>query len=322
MNMIYLKNILEVDSSLAARAKDSGKIVYFKSKEAKNIAVKSGSHTELDSAVDKKNKSTTNNMFADKSYQKSRNPNTKNTSTKNKKLSKRIDSEGNELKNIKTKNGSTIFGVEHDNIEGAKQVVDDVKNLYPKDTKIVFMGEGGDSNGNYVKGSEQEFIHNELKKHYPNFTNESWDGDEMDVYNDQSELYAYQKKKTGLPHNIILAGNWANMVGQGDNMAAEDYLDDEGKQFLQDAAKEAGFPPIKNWDKPTKRDRDTLYRLSFPQDYGDKETKVNDIQVAFNDARDENLIRKMKKYESEGYKVVSTAGNSHIDLIKKRKSNN
>jgi hypothetical protein len=186
----------------------------------------------------------------------------------------------------------------------------------------VFMGEGGDSNGNYVKGSEQEFIHNELKKHYPNFTNESWDGDEMDVYNDQSELYAYQKKKTGLPHNIILAGNWANMVGQGDDMAAEDYLDDEGKQFLQDAAKEAGFPPIKNWNNPTKRDRDTLYRLSFPQDYGDKETKVNDIQVAFNDARDENLIRKMKKYESEGYKVVSTAGNSHIDLIKKRKSNN
>lgn len=320
--MIYLKHIFEVDSSLAARAKDSGKIVYFKSKDSKDMAVKSGSHIELDSGVDKKNKSTSNNMFTDKSYQKSRNINIKDTSTKNKKLSKRIDSEGNELKHIRTKNGSTILGVEHDNIEGAKQVVDDVKNLYPKDTKIVFMGEGGDSDGNYVKGSEQEFIHNQLKKHYPNFTNESWDGDEMDVYNDQSDLYKYQKKKTGLPHNIVLAGNWANMVGQGDNMAAEDYLDEGGKEFLQNAAKEAGLPPIKSFDNPTKRDKDTLYRLSFPQDNGDKETKVNDIQVAFNDARGENLIRKMKKYESQGYKVVSTAGNSHIDLIKKRKSNN
>jgi hypothetical protein len=108
------------------------------------------------------------------------------------------------------------------------------------------------------------------------------------------------------------------MVGQGDDMAAEDYLDDEGKQFLQNSAKEAGLPPIKNFDKLNKRDKDTLYRLSFPQDNGDKETKVNDIQVAFNDARDENLIRKMKKYEDRGYKVVSTAGHSHIDLIKKK----
>ncbi len=240
------------------------------------------------------------------------------TSSQKKSPTKRVSSEGEEMGVIQTKKGSTIFGVEHNNIEGAKQVVDDVKNMYPKDTKIVFMGEGGDSDGNYVKGSEQEFIHNQLKKHYPNFTNESWDGDEMDVYNDQSELYTYQKKKTGLPHNMILAGNWASMVGQGDDMAAEDYLDDEGKQFLQNSAKEAGLSPITNFDKPNRRDKDTLYRLSFPQDNGDKETKVNDIQIAFNDARDENLIRKMKKYEDSGYKVVSTVGNSHIDLIKNK----
>ena len=237
---------------------------------------------------------------------------------KKSKLTNRVSSEGEEMGTIQTKKGSTIFGVEHDNIEGAKQVIDDVKNTYPKDTKIVFMGEGGDSAGNYVEGSEQEFIHNELKNHYPNFTNESWDGDEMDVYNDQSELYTYQEKKTGLPHNVVLAGNWASMVGQGDDMDAEDYLDDEGKQFLQDAAKEAGLPPIKSFDKPTKRDRNTLYRLSFPEDNGDKPTKVNDVQVAFNDARDENLVRKMKKWEDKGYKVVSTAGYSHIDLLKKK----
>ncbi len=223
---------------------------------------------------------------------------------------------------IQTKKGSTIFGVEHDNIEGAKQVVDDVKNLYPKDTKIVFLGEGGDENNVYVPGSEQEYIHNELKKHYPNFTNDSWDGEELDVHNDQSMLYKYQKKKTGLPHDIVMAGNWANMVGQGeglDTMNPSDYLSDNGRNFLQQSAKEAGFPPIKSFDKPSKKDIHTLYRLAYPQDNGDKKTKVGELSDTFNDARDENLIRKMKKYEDKGYKVVSAAGYGHIDLIKNRK---
>jgi hypothetical protein len=241
---------------------------------------------------------------------------------KKSKLTKRISSAGEEMGTIQTKNGSTIFGVEHNNIEGAKQVVDDVKKMYPKDTKIVFLGEGGDENNKYVPGSEQEYIHKELKKHYPNFTNDSWDGKELDVHNHQSMLYKHQEKKTGLPNDIVKAGNWANMVGQGeglDTMNPSDYLTDNGKQFLQQSAKEAGFPPIKSFEKPTKRDIDSLYRLAYPQDNDDKKTKVGELQDAFNDARDENLIRKMKKYEDKGYKVVSAAGNSHIDLLKNRK---
>ena len=239
-------------------------------------------------------------------------------SSQKKSLTKRVSSEGEEMGTIQTKKGSTIFGVEHDNIKGAKQVVDDVKNIYPKDTKIVFLGEGGDENNNYVPGSEQEYIHKELKKHYPNFTNDSWDGKELDVHNDQSMLYDYQKKKTGLPHDIVMAGNWANMVGQNEKLPAEDYLSDDGKNFLQQSAREAGFPPIKSFDKPTKRDIHTLYRLAYPQDNGDKKTKVGELSDAYNDARDENLIRKMKKYEDKGYKVVSAAGYGHIDLIKNK----
>ena len=239
-------------------------------------------------------------------------------SPQKKSLTKRVSSEGEEMGTIQTKKGSTIFGVEHDNIDGAKQVVNDVKKLYPKDTKIVFLGEGGDENNEYVKGSEQEYIHNELKNHYPNFTNDSWDGKELDVHNDQSMLYRYQEKKTGLPHDIVLAGNWANMVGQNEVLNAEDYLSDDGKNFLQQSAREAGLPPIKSFDKPNKRDIHTLYRLAYPQDNGDKKTKVGELSDAFNDARDENLIRKMKKYEDKGYKVVSAAGYGHIDLIKNK----
>jgi hypothetical protein len=135
-------------------------------------------------------------------------------------------------------------------------------------------------------------------------------------------LYKYQKKKTGLPHDIVMAGNWANMVGQGeglDTMNPSDYLTDGGREFLQQSAKEAGFPPISNFDTPNKKDKKILYRLSYPQDNGDKKTKVGELSDTFNDARDENLIRKMKKYEDSGYKVVSTAGYSHIDLIQNRK---
>jgi len=223
---------------------------------------------------------------------------------------------------IQTKKGSTIFGVEHDDIKGAKQVVDDVKKMYSPNDKIVFMGEGGDKDNNYVPGSEQEYIHNELKKSFPNMENDSWDGADLDVHNDQSLLYKYQKKKTGLPHNIIMAGNWASMVGQGeglDSMNPSKYLNDDGKNFLQQSAKEAGFPPISNFDKPNKKDKKILYRLSFPADYNDKNTGVSKVSDSFNAARDENLIRKTKDYENKGYKVVSTAGNGHIDLIKNRK---
>ena len=111
------------------------------------------------------------------------------------------------------------------------------------------------------------------------------------------------------------------MIGQGegtDTMSPNDYLDDEGKQFLQDAAKEAGFPKIENWDEPTEQDKDTLYRLSFPEDYGDKETKINDIQVAFNEIRDENILDKSKELQKKGKIPIVIAGESHVELVKNK----
>jgi hypothetical protein len=110
-------------------------------------------------------------------------------------------------------------------------------------------------------------------------------------------------------------------------MKADDYLDDDGKQFLQDAAKEAGLPPIENWDNPTGEkpseengwkgtgDRGTLYRLSFPNDNDDKPTKINDIQVAFNETRDENLLEKTKELQAQGKIPISIAGEGHVDLV-------
>jgi len=205
-------------------------------------------------------------------------------------------------------------------------IIDHVKSTIPKEKwkDIVFVGEGGATN------DDGELVfHDEMEYAAPKFEEigagiDTWDGDELDVHNDQSELYKSQIKKTGLSHSKVKAGNWASMIGQGegtDTMSPNDYLDDEGKQFLQNAAKEAGFPPIENWDEPTDKDKDTLYRLSFPEDNNDKPTGVNDVQVAFNQTRDENIIKKSKKLSAQGKIPIVIAGESHVELVKNMKSN-
>ena len=200
-------------------------------------------------------------------------------------------------------------------------IIDHVKTTIPKERwkDVVFVGEGGATNDR----GELEF-NDEMKYAAPKFKElgadiDTWDGDELDVHNDQSKLYKRQMEKTGFNHSQVKAGNWASMIGQGegtDTMSPNDYLDEDGKQFLQDAAKEAGFPPIENWNEPTDKDIDTLYRLSFPEDYDDKETKINDIQVAFNEIRDENIIDKNKELTAQGKIPIVVAGESHVEFVK------
>jgi hypothetical protein len=250
------------------------------------------------------------------------------------------ESSGKEIKAVEFDGGAQIFGVQHRNTKMVDDIVNKVKSSIPEERwkDIVFLGEGGanDENGEMKFNDEQIHASEEFKK--MGATIDSWDGDDMDVHNSESKLYKKQKEKTGLEDNQILAGNWASMVGQGEGegldpndpdnrMKAEDYLDDNGKQFLQDAAKEAGLPPIENWDNPTGEkpseendwkgtgDRGTLYRLSFPKDNGDKETKINDIQVAFNETRDENLLEKTKELQAQGKIPISIAGEGHVDLV-------
>ena len=144
---------------------------------------------------------------------------------------------------------SIIFGVEHYNMSDAKQVVDYVKKYFSPEDKVVFMGEGGDENNKYAAGSEQEMIYDELSSYFENLVNDSWDGSDLNVMNDQSTLYKIQKEKTGLSHNQILAANWASMVGQnimqGQSIAdfnPQDYLSPEGIKFLKTSAQEANLP--------------------------------------------------------------------------------
>lgn len=222
--------------------------------------------------------------------------------------------------------GGKIYGTIHGNTKMVDDIVDHVKSTIPQDKwkDVVFVGEGGATNN---KG--ELVFHDEMKYAVPKFLEmgagiDTFDGDELDVHKPKSLLYKNQMKKTGLPHNIIKAGNWASMIGQGegtDTMSPSIYLDDEGKQFLQNSAKEAGFPPISDFDNPSKKDKKILYRLSFPEDYNDTETKVNDIQVAFNQIRDENIINKSNELEKNGKIPIVVAGEGHVELVRKAMTN-
>jgi hypothetical protein len=235
-------------------------------------------------------------------------------------------SSGENIQTMEMEGGGFVYGTKHGNTAMVDDILDDVKSKIPKERwkDVVFVGEGGATGDS----GELEF-NDEMDYAAPKFKEmgagvDTWDGDEMDVHNDQSDLYKKQKEKTGFNDSQVKAGNWASMIGQGegtDTMSPNDFLDDAGKQFLQDAAKEAGFPSIENWDEPTEQDIDTLYRLSFPEDNGDTETKINDIQVAFNDARDEHLIEKNKQLTAQGKIPITIAGESHVDLVDKMTRN-
>ena len=229
---------------------------------------------------------------------------------------------GKDIQTIPMEGGGQIYGTVHRNKKMVDDIINDVKANIPEEKwkDIVFVGEGGST------GKNGEIVfYDEMKYAAPKFKElgagiDTFDGDELDVHNDQSKLYKRQMEKTGLNQSQVNAGNWASMIGQGegtDTMSPDDYLDAEGKKFIQDEAVNAGFPPIKNWNDPTDKDIDTLYRLSFPEDYGDKETKINDIQVAFNEIRDESIIEKTKQLQSQGKIPITIAGESHVELVDK-----
>jgi hypothetical protein len=227
---------------------------------------------------------------------------------------------GKDIKTVEFEGGGMLFGTVHRNEEMVDDIVNQVKATIPKEKwkDIVFVGEGGATGKSGELEFNDEMISAQEKFKEMGAGVDSFDGDALDVHKPESELYKSQEKQTGLSQSKIKAGNWASMIGQGegtDTMKPATFLDNDGKQFLQDAAKEAGFPEIENWDEPTDTDIDTLYRLSFPEDNGDKETGVNDVQVAFNKARDLNIIKKQKELVAQGKIPVVVAGEGHADLV-------
>jgi hypothetical protein len=152
---------------------------------------------------------------------------------------------GREIQTIEFEDGGMMFGTVHRNTKMVDDIIDQIKATIPQEEweNIVFLGEGGATNdaGDLEFNDEMEYAAPRFEKLGADI--DTWDGDDLDVHNDQSKLYKKQMEKTGLNHSQVKAGNWASMIGQGegtDTMSPNDYLDDEGRQFLQNAAKEAG----------------------------------------------------------------------------------
>jgi hypothetical protein len=231
------------------------------------------------------------------------------TSSQKKSLTKRVSSEGEELSTIQTKNGSTLFGVVHDDIKGAKDIIKQVKDTYSPNDKILFMGEGGDSNNVYPGGSEQEYIYKQLGKSFPNMQNDSWDGKEFDVMNPKAEMFSQIGKNTKQPPHIVNAGIFAAMVGQGQE--PEELVKIAEPKTIQYLKSNGISDPM----NPSDEDVQKMYDLTFPQDKGLPPTELSKTTDSYNKLRQRNLIRKMNIYEKKGYKVVSLAGNTHVEEL-------
>jgi hypothetical protein len=238
-------------------------------------------------------------------------------------LGKRKTADGEELDVDTTPNGSLIIGVEHGpNNESTKQTIEQIQKL-PKDTKVMFVGEGGmgkDNDGNIEFGEEQDEIRNGVKGHFDNAEESSWD-ENANVYDDSSPVYKEIEKELGSPSKSR-AAIWSNMVGQGDdNMNADDYLDDEGKQWIVDQAKKAGATNITDktdFNNLTDVEKKDLYELNYNDEGKMGDNEIMKGQQAYNGFRQKELDRKIKEAEDKGYTVIAPVGNSHVDMRRQR----
>ena len=249
------------------------------------------------------------------------------------KKKKAIEPVANELKNRKTAdgedldvettdNGSMIIGVEHgEGTESTKQTIEQIQKL-PKDAKVMFVGEGGmtkDDAGNIELAEEQAEIRDAVKGHFDNSEESSWD-ENANVYDDNSPVYKEIEKELGSPSKAR-ASVWSNMVGQGDDMAADDYLDDDGKQWIIDQAKKAGATNITDktdFSNLTDAEKKDLYELNFNDEGKMGDNEIMKGQQSYNGFRQKELDRKIKEAEDNGFTVVAPVGNSHVDMWRQR----
>ena len=244
-------------------------------------------------------------------------------------LKNRKTEKGEELDAETTKNGSMIIGVEHgDGKVSNKRVIDDIKSL-PKDTKVMFVGEGGSNDvasGKINFAGEQDEIRNAVNDHFTNAEESTWD-ENADVLNDKSPVFDEVAKSVGGSKSKSKAAIWSNMYGQDgpdENMKPEDYLDEEGKAWLIDQAKKGGsgeFDGDVDWNNLTDEQKNDLYELNYRDDSSYGETEISKAQEAYNGFRQKELDRKIAEAEQQGYKVIAPVGNSHVDMWRQRNKN-
>jgi nicotinamide mononucleotide adenylyltransferase len=153
---------------------------------------------------------------------------------------------GKEIQTTNLAGGGSVFGTQHGDNKMVDDILDTVKSTIPQDRwkDVVFVGEGGygNENGEFEFSGEMDYAAKKFQKIGAGV--DTWDGDDTNVFDNESPLYKYQEEQTGLSNEEVMAANWASMIGQGDSledMSPEDYLTDSGKAFLQQSAQEANL---------------------------------------------------------------------------------
>jgi hypothetical protein len=250
--------------------------------------------------------------------------------TVSKGLKNRKSADGEDLDVETTENGSILIGVEHgEGTDSTSQTIEQIKTL-PKNTKVMFVGEGGmtrDDEGNLDLAGEQAEIRDAVKGHFDNSEESSWD-ENANVFDDNSPVYDEVAKSLGNSKSKAKAAIWSNMYGQDgvdSGMDAEDYLDDEGKEWLIDQAKKGGsseFDGVVDWNNLSEEQKTDLYELNYRDDEGYGETEISKAQQSYNGFRQKELDKKIKEAEDKGFTVIAPVGNSHVDMWRKRNKKN
>jgi len=300
---------------------DSGKYVELdKGGETKPQEPQGKSLTKGSAGDSYKNQLPDNDPAKKQQEPKTNNKELAKTAIKN--LKSRKSSNGESLDFETTSKGSMVIGVEHDDDKSTKETIKNIESL-PKNTKVMFVGEGGmtkDDNGKIEFVGEQDEIRNATLNHFDNAEESSWD-ENANVYDNSSPVFDSVAKSLGGSKSKSNASIWSNMVSQGDDLDADDYLDDEGKEWLISQAKKGGaegFDGEVDWNNLTDAQKEDLYQLNFRDDDGYDETEISKGQEAYNNFRQQELDRKIKEAEDNGYTVIAPVGNSHVDLWRQR----
>ncbi len=231
--------------------------------------------------------------------------------------------DGNILDSETTENGSLLIGVEHgENNESTKDAIDKIKSL-PKNTKVMFVGEGGstrDGNDSIEFADEQKEFRDATLSHFDRAKETSWD-ENANINDDSSPVFDSVAKEFGGKKAYAKASIWTNMVGQGDDLNADDYLTDETKDWIINQAKKGGsseFDGKVDWNNLTLEQKEDLYQLNYRDDKNYGETEIFKGQKAYNDFRQSELDRKIKEAEDSGYVVIAPMGNSHVGMWRER----
>jgi hypothetical protein len=240
-----------------------------------------------------------------------------------KELRTQKDSEGNQLDAETTDNGSILIGVEHgEGNDATKNIIQQITSL-PKNAKVVFVGEGGngfDDNGRIDFNGEQKEIRDAYMKHFNTPKEESWD-ENADVRDSDSPVFDEIAQVFNGDKAKALASVWTNMISQGDDLDAEDYLNDETKNWIAVEAKKGGsgeFDGEVDWNNLSLEQKEDLYQLNYRDDQNYGETDLSKGQKAYNSFRQNELDKKIKEVEDAGGIAIATMGNSHVGAWRER----